>query len=192
MVWCVATPFFIGSISRGRTIRELILGGYAAGLLGTWISFIVLGNYGLGLQLLGKVDLLGMYEQSGNLYETILTILRTLPGYRFVLILLVLAMIAFYATSFDSIAVVASAYSYREMSSDEEPDRRLKLFWSILLILLPIALLFSESSMANLQTVSIIAAFPIGFIMILILASFFRDASDYLKEQEAERNAKGR
>ena len=106
---------------------------------GTWISFIVLGNYGLGLQLLGKVDLLGMYEQSGNLYETILTILRTLPGYRFVLILLVLSMIAFYATSFDSIAVVASAYSYREMSSDEEPDRRLKLFWSVLLILLPIA-----------------------------------------------------
>ena len=106
------------------------------------------------------------------------------------LILLVLAMIAFYATSFDSIAVVASAYSYREMSSDEEPDRRLKLFWSILLILLPIALLFSESSMANLQTVSIIAAFPIGFIMILILASFFRDASDYLKEQEQEGNAK--
>lgn len=190
MVWCVATPFFIGSISRGRTIRELILGGYAAGLLGTWISFIVLGNYGLGLQLLGKVDLLGMYEQSGNLYETILTILRTLPGYRFVLILLVLSMIAFYATSFDSIAVVASAYSYREMSSDEEPDRRLKLFWSVLLILLPIALLFSESSMANLQTVSIIAAFPIGFIMILILASFFRDASDYLKEQEQEKNAK--
>ena len=78
------------------------------------------------------------------------------------------------------------------MSSDEEPDRRLKLFWSVLLILLPIALLFSESSMANLQTVSIIAAFPIGFIMILILASFFRDASDYLKEQEKERNAKER
>ena len=78
------------------------------------------------------------------------------------------------------------------MSSDEEPDRRLKLFWSILLILLPIALLFSESSMANLQTVSIIAAFPIGFIMILILASFFRDASDYLKEQEQERNEKER
>ena len=46
--------------------------------------------------------------------------------------------------------------------------------------------------MANLQTVSIIAAFPIGFIMILILASFFRDASDYLKEQEQERNANER
>ncbi len=32
MVWCVATPFFIGSISRGRTIRQTILGGYFWGL----------------------------------------------------------------------------------------------------------------------------------------------------------------
>lgn len=42
--------------------------------------------------------------------------------------------------------------------------------------------------MANLQTVSIIAAFPIGFIMILILSSFFVDASAYLKEQENKKN----
>jgi BCCT family betaine/carnitine transporter len=34
--------------------------------------------------------------------------------------------------------------------------------------------------MANLQTVSIIAAFPIGFIILLIVFSFFKDAGDYL------------
>ena len=63
------------------------------------------------------------------------------------------------------------------------PNKKLKLFWAILLILLPIALLFSKNSMANLQTVSIIAAFPIGFIIILIIISFFKDANLYLKEK---------
>ena len=29
MVWCVATPFFIGSISKGRTVKNTVLGGYA-------------------------------------------------------------------------------------------------------------------------------------------------------------------
>lgn len=185
MVWCVATPFFIGSISRGRTVRQVILGGYFFGLTGTWISFIILGNYGLGLQMFGKYDLLAIYAQNGSLYEAIIAMLRTLPLFRFVLILLALTMITFYATSFDSIAIVASDYSYREMEEDEEPDRRLKVFWSILLILLPIALLFSESSMTNLQTVSIIAAFPVGGIMLLIIASFFRDAQRYLSENAA-------
>ena len=186
MVWCVATPFFIGSISRGRTVRELVLGGYFFGLTGTWTSFIILGNYGLGLQMFGKLDLLSIYTTGSNLYAAVIAMLETLPLYRLVLILLSLTMIAFYATSFDSIAIVASDYSYKEMQENEEPDRRVKLFWSILLILLPIALLFSESSMANLQTVSIIAAFPVGLIMLVIIASFFKDAEHYLREERAK------
>ena len=51
-----------------------------------------------------------------------------------------------------------------------------------MLILFPIALVFSDSSMANLQTVSIIAAFPIGIVIILIIASFLKDGKEYLKE----------
>ena len=47
MVWCVATPFFIGTISRGRTIKNTVLGGYSWGLAGTFTSFIILGNYGM-------------------------------------------------------------------------------------------------------------------------------------------------
>ena len=36
--------------------------------------------------------------------------------------------------------------------------------------------------MNNLQTVSIIAAFPIGLAIILIIAGFIKDAKDYLRE----------
>ena len=93
-------------------------------------------------------------------------------------------MIAFYATTFDALAIVASSYSYQSLDADEEPDRRVKLLWALVLMLFPIALIFSESSMTNLQTVSIIAAFPIGFIMILIVWSFFKDAGEYLKEKK--------
>ena len=51
-------------------------------------------------------------------------------------------------------------------------------------ILFPIALIFAENSMYNLQSVSLIAAFPIGFIILLIVASFFKDAKEYLKEEK--------
>ena len=53
-----------------------------------------------------------------------------------------------------------------------------------LLMLLPIALIFSDSSMANLQSVSIIAAFPVGGIILLIIGSFFKDAGEYLDEMK--------
>ena len=180
MVWCVAVPFFIGAISKGRTIRQTVLGGYIFGLAGTYVSFIIMGNYGLGLQMHGRLDIMSIYQASGDLYTSIVAILQQLPLPGLVLVLLVLCMITFYSTSFDSITMVAAAYTYKELPHDAEPDRRVKLFWSIFLILLPIALIFSENSLANLQTVSIIAAFPIGFIIMLIIASFFKDASNYL------------
>lgn len=188
MVWCVAAPFFIGSISRGRTIRQTILGGYLFGVGSTWISFIILGNYSLGLQELGKQNLLSFYEKSASLYETIIVALRNLPFAPLLLVILILTMIAFYATSFDSIALVASQYSYRRLPEGEEPANSVKGLWAFLLILLPLALVFSESSMANLQSVSIIAAFPIGFVILLISLSFWKDVKCYQAELFASRN----
>ena len=181
MVWCVATPFFIGAISKGRTIRQTVLGGYFFGLSGTFTSFIILGNYSLALQTKGILDVMGIYHATQNLYQTIMAILETLPFFKMGLVLLALTMIAFYATSFDALTLVAASYSYKELPEDEEPHKHVKLFWAILLMLFPIALIFSENSMANLQTVSIIAAFPIGIIILLIIFSFFRDAKEYLE-----------
>lgn len=182
MVWCVAAPFFIGSISRGRTVRQTIVGGYVFGVGSTIISFIILGNYSLGAQVMGKADFLAIYEKSGDLYEVIISIIRTLPCAPLVLVLLLLTMIAFYATSFDSIALIASCYSYHRLKEDETPDKVVELMWCVLLILLPIALVFSDSSMSNLQSVSIIAAFPVGAVIVLIVASFLKDAKKYMEE----------
>ena len=182
MVWCVAAPFFIGSISRGRTIRQTLLGGYVFGVGSTIVSFIVLGNYSLGMEVSGAAEFLAQYQQTGDLYGVIISIMKTLPCAPLVLVLVLITMVAFYATSFDSIALTASCYSYHRLGENEQPHKLIQLMWCILLILLPIALIFAENSMYSLQSVSIIAAFPIGFIMVLIVASFFRDAKAYLTE----------
>lgn len=190
MVWCVAAPFFIGSISRGRTVRQTILGGYVFGVGSTIVSFIILGNYSLGKQVSGTADFITTYLQSGDLYEVIISIIRTLPCTPLVLILLLVTMVAFYATSFDSIALIGACYSYRKLGEDENPHKLIELMWCILLILLPIALVFSDSSMSNLQSVSIIAAFPIGAVIVLITVSFLKDAGNFLQEKNKKTNEK--
>ena len=184
MVWCVAAPFFIGNISQGRTVRQTLVGGYIFGVGSTIISFVILGNYPLGLEVAGAADFIALYQETGDLYSVIIAIINTLPLAKMVLVLLLITMITFYATSFDSIALIGSCYSYHRLKDNESPSRLIELMWCILLILLPIALLFSESSMSNLQSVSIIAAFPIGFVIVLITASFLKDARKYMSEIE--------
>ena len=176
MVWCIAAPFFIGNISKGRTVKQTILGGYVFGVGSTIISFIVLGNYSLGLQATNVADFVGIYNATGDLYGTIIEIINTLPFANIFLVVLLITMIAFYATSFDSIAYTASCYSYKKLEKEEKPHKNIQLMWCILLILLPIALVFAESSMSNLQSVSIIAAFPIAIVLIIIIASFIKEA----------------
>ena len=182
MVWCVAAPFFIGTISKGRTIRQTILGGYSFGVGSTIMSFIILGNHSMSLQMSGAVDFIGLYTQTGDLYGVIIAMIRSLPCATLVLFIVLITMVAFYATSFDSIALIASCYSYHTLKENESPHKPILLMWCILLIILPIALIFSESSMANLQSVSIIAAFPIGIVIVLISLSFMKDAKKYLEE----------
>lgn len=181
MVWCVAAPFFIGSISKGRTIKQTILSGYLFGSGSTLVSFIILGNYSMGLQMTGKVDFLLQYHKTNDIYSTVVSIVETLPYPQLTMILISITMIAFYATSFDSIALTASGYSCRNLTGNEKPPVSIQLLWCVLLIILPISLLFSKSSMSSLQSVSIIAAFPIGIILLLIVFSFLKDAKNFLK-----------
>lgn len=186
MVWSVAAPFFIGNISRGRTIKQTILGGYVFGVGSTIVSFIVLGNYSLGLQVNGTKDFISQYVADGDLYTLILSIIDTMPMAKAIVVITVLCMITFYATSFDSIAYTAACYSYKELRENEHPHKLIELLWCVLLIILPIALVFSESSMNNIQSISIISAFPIGIIMIVMIMSFFKDLKTYIIEKNRD------
>ena len=182
MAWCVATPFFIGVISKGRTVKNTVLGAYGCGLAGTFMSFIILGNYGLAQQIKEKMDVVGELASGADISSVVIKILDTLPGTNFVLIILVITMVAFYATTFDALTMVVSSYSYKFLKPDQEPDKKIRTFWAAVFIMFPIALIFSENSMTSLQSVSIIAAFPIGIIVTIIVASFFKDAKKYLSE----------
>lgn len=182
MVWCVAAPFFIGNISRGRTIRQTILGGYIFGVGSTIASFIIFGNYSMGLQMQGKEDFIAEYQQTGDLYRMIVGMIKTLPAAPVIMAVLLITMIAFYATSFDSIALTAAGYSYHKLEAGKQSHKLVQLMWCILLILLPMALLFAESSMSNLQSVSIVAAFPVAVVIVMIAVSFMKDVKEYLKQ----------
>ena len=131
----------------------------------------------------GAADFISQYVAEGDLYGLILSIIDTMPMANVILVITVLCMIAFYATSFDSIAYTAACYSYKELGSNEHPHKLIELLWCVLLIVLPIALVFSESSMNNIQSISIISAFPIGIIMIVMIISFFKDLKMYITEK---------
>lgn len=180
IVWCVATPFFIGSISRGRTIKDVVLRGYAWGLGGTFCAFIVLSGFGMSRQVRGLVNATQLISDGKNYAQVAIKLMETLPQYRIALTLLALAMIGLYSTVFDSITMVISKYSYKHLSIEEEPSKTIRGFWAIVFMVLPMALLISNSNMYNIQSVAIIAALPTMIVMLMIVVGFYKESRNHV------------
>jgi BCCT family betaine/carnitine transporter len=175
IAWFVATPFFIAKISEGRRIRELIGGAFFYGIAGTFTSFIVFGNFGLYQQVTGKVDTVHMLEQGIPPSKIILAFFDQLPLTNIALVLLILAMIAFYASTFDAITLIVAGFCRKKLFYDQYPEKKLRVFWAGVFIILPIVLIWSESTLTMLQTISIISAFPLAIIMLIIIFGFYKE-----------------
>lgn len=174
IVWCVATPFFIGSISKGKKICEIILGAYFWGLSGTFLSFIILSNFGIREQIREIINVTALLSKDVSYPVIITTLFRTLPHYEWGLIILSGAMIGLYCTVFDSITMVISKYSYKNLLVEETPSKKMRAFWSIAFSIFPLVLILTGESVYNIQSVAIIAALPTSIVMILIVISFYK------------------
>lgn len=175
IAWCVATPFFIAKISKGRTIRQTIVGGLIAGLLGTFTSFIVFGGFGMHELTVGNFNMPELIASGASPAECIVELISSTKLAPVLFVLLILTMIGLYSSTFDALTEVVSAFSYKQLSIDESPSRGIKITWASIFILLPMALLFSESTTQQLMSMSIIGAFPLTIIMILVIISFFKE-----------------
>lgn len=178
IAWSIANPFFIAKISEGRTVKNLVLGGTLSGVACTFLSFTVFGGFGIAEQASGRIQIAEMISRGESASSVILKIFGQLPFPKISLIILVLAMVGFYASTFDALTHVIASYSYKKIGANEEPSKLSKVYWAVLFAALPCALLFSERTSYQLQGLSIIAAFPVSLLMIVVVVSFFKSVRE--------------
>lgn len=174
IAWSVATPFFIARISEGRTIKQTIWGAYLAGISSTFLSFIVFGGFGLYQQVSGQFDLVGALQQGEAASTLIVKLFTYLPTPCLAMIIFLGSMVLFYASTFDALTLVLAQYCSKEIEKDEETSKGIRVFWTIIFIIMPIAFVLIESDLQLLQTLSICAAFPLLMILMMIIASFLK------------------
>jgi len=186
--WGAYAPFmgmFIAKISRGRTIKNMLLGALGYGTLGCVLFFVVLGNYGLDLQLSGAMDVVGSLSNIGG-PATVIAIFENLPMGNLAVLLIAVISIVFMATTFDSASYVLAAVSQKELRQDEDPQRWLRLLWAFSLALVPIGFMLMGSPLSVLQTASIVAALPVSVIVIITAVSFVKMVKKDIASGELE------
>lgn len=71
-------------------------------------------------------DFVAIYQVEDDLYELIIKIIKNIPDASIVFFALIITMIAFYATSVDSIELTTSCYSYKKVEEGEESHKFIK------------------------------------------------------------------
>jgi len=182
--WLAFAPtigLFIARISYGRTMGNMILGSLFFGSVGCALFFMVLGNYGLHLQLNGSLDVVKVLNTESQ-SAAVFAILASLPLSTLVIALYTVLAIVFLATTFDSISYILASVVQTEV--DDEPMRWNRLFWAGALSFLPITLLFL-GDLKTLQTASIVAGAPLIVISLMLCISIYKTAKYDLNRQSS-------
>lgn len=175
--WAVyALPFglFIAKISKGRTIKQMVLGGLTAGSLGCMIFYMVLPNFGINLQLSGAVDLVKVLADKGR-GGVVIEMLKHAPGGYFMIALFTIVCLLSYITGHAAVGYSLAASAEKKLAADQDPQKWNMAFWLILAGIVSLGLyLLNPEALSPLQTVSIITGFPICFAMVVLILSFFK------------------
>nr|WP_278250831.1 MULTISPECIES: BCCT family transporter [unclassified Actinopolyspora] len=186
--WISYAPFvglFVARISKGRTIRGMISGMCLAGSAGCWVSFALLGNTAMFYQISDVLPVAEIVSSQGDT-AGIMAALSQLPLGGAVVAVFVLLVVLFLATTLDSSAYTMAAVSSLELPRGTEPARWHRVFWAVVLAGVSIVLMY-VGGLEALQTLSIITAFPLIFVLALVLESLRR----WLLADQRERDRSG-
>lgn len=169
--WIAWAPFvgsFIARISKGRTVKEFVLGVICAPALASFVWFAIFGGLGISL-----VDIIGVEQltEVTKVPETALFVAYSQYNFGTILSIITLVLLCtFFVTSANSATFVLGMYT---SGGDLNPSTNKKVLWGVVQSLLATALLLSGGLVA-LQTASIAAAFPFIFIMLFACISIFK------------------
>jgi glycine betaine transporter len=166
--WAPFVGSFIARISRGRTIREFVLGVIGMPVLLSILWFATFGGTALFYELFENVPISETVatEMSSGLFVT----LEQLPATALMSLLMLALISLFVVTSANSATFVLGMFTTQGVL---EPARWARLSWGVVQVLVAAVLLLSGGLVA-LQTISILAAFPFMLLMVFMAISLLR------------------
>jgi BCCT family betaine/carnitine transporter len=173
--WIAYAPFvglFVTRISRGRSIRQVILGMTGYGTLGAGLFYMVFGNFGLSLELNETVVVTQIMTGQGG-PAAIVAILDQLPLATLAIVIYALIALVFSATTYDSASYILASVATRRLPAGEDPDRWHRVFWALALAVLPLTLMF-VGGLKVVQSATLIVSLPLIVVGVLMSVSLVK------------------
>ncbi|MFC7787391.1 BCCT family transporter [Microbacterium sp. MAHUQ-60] len=183
--WAPFVGIFIARVSKGRTVREFVVGVILVPTLIGVLWFSVLGGSALAMEL-ADPGALTAEDGSVDLEGALFAMLNNVPGAAVVSVGAIVLLAIFFITSADSGALVMGMIA---TGGEPEPKRWVRTVFVAVTALLAIALLLS-GGLTALQTAAITIALPFSIVMLLMcwstVVAFTRERRAYARAERAQ------
>src|SRR5699024_7202537 len=171
IAWAAFVGLFLARISRGRTLRQFILGVLIIPLsyIVLWIS--IFGNGALAFFRARDEEFLN--TASSNPESGFVNLLLAYPGQSFSIGLAVVTGLLFYVTSADSGSLVMANLTSKPSINDSDGAPWLRIFWAIVTGALTLAMLFIDG-VYTLQAATVVIGLPFSIVVYLVMISLFK------------------
>jgi glycine betaine transporter len=181
MVWWIAwAPFvgvFIARISKGRSIREFILGVILGPTLFSILWFGVFGGAGFHAVLRGGSSIMDVVRD--NVSAVTFFMLESFPLPLLTISMVIVAAFLFIVTSVVSAAFVLGMFS---TGGDLNPSVKIKLSWGVILGALGFVMILS-GNMGAIKSIIALGSLPFIFVVLILVVCLLKTLK---KEYEAQ------
>ncbi|WP_277208827.1 choline BCCT transporter BetT [Isoptericola croceus] len=190
--WVAWAPFvglFLARISRGRTIRQFVLGTMTIpfGFVLVWVS--VFGNTTLQLGRDGTEEgaafiQTAMDDPAGGLFG----LLQQFPAAGLMISVAIFVGLLFFVTSADSGALVLAKFSTDPRSPKDDAVPWLRVVWAVLIGMITLGML-TAGGLGTLQGATMIMGLPFSFVLLLVMVSLYRTLHAEGQKLDSAQNA---
>lgn len=186
--WVAWSPFvglFLARISRGRTIREFVLGTLIIPFTFTLLWLSIFGNSALYEIIHGNADFAA--EAIAHPERGFYSLLAQYPAFTFSASVATITGLLFYVTSADSGALVLGNFTSKLKDINSDAPNWLRIFWSVAIGVLTLGMLMTNGISA-LQNTTVIMGLPFSFVIFFVMAGLYKSlkVEDY-RRQSANR-----
>jgi choline/carnitine/betaine transport len=171
--WISWTPFvgmFIARISRGRTIKQFVVGVLLIPSLVSLIWFAIFGGAAINLQQNGT-DL-----ASASLEGQLFGLLHAMPIGGVLSVIAMVLVAIFFVSGADAASVVTGTLSQRGSIS---PHRWVVIFWGVVMGAIAAIMLTigagQDEALTGIQNITIISAAPFAIVMVALCIALAKD-----------------
>lgn len=186
LIWWISwTPFtgvFIARISKGRTIKEFVLGTISIPTVFLAIWFSVFGGWGILNDIVGDKSISSyVFNNPNDVYLSFIMVLQSLPLFKITGAIFIVLIFVFLSTSATSSAI---ALSMMTSNGSENASKPKTIVWCIVMVLIASTNVVT-GTLSGVKAIAVFLGLPYLLFLILQISAFLRTIKYDLNKKEA-------